>query len=392
MREAEKQLSDKKVYQEVQFKKQMLSNLVDASNNFFRGHKTKGFIAEKELKYFTYEYKKTCNLGKMYLLPKIYKRLSDVPGRPVISNYGMPTEKVSEFLDYELRPVMQKGKSYIRDSGHFLKKIKNITLPENAILVTADVVSLYPSIPHQAGLSALKEALENRSVKKIPTENLIKMAEFVLKNNLFEFNSKVFQQISGTAIGTKFAPPYACIYMDRVEQDFLETQELQPLLWLRYIDDISFIWTHGKEELKKFMEKFNNFTPNLRFTYESSEKSISFLDLIITVSEQKLKTTLHIKSTDRHHYLHYASSHPKHTKRSVVFSQTLSISRLCFEENDFKNYRSQMKSWFLKREYPEKLIENEIRKVKFGKERLKKAKGVKGIHHLLLHTTSNQKI
>ena len=56
------------------------------------------------------------------------------------------------------------------------------------------------------------------------------MAEFVLKNNLFEFNSKVFQQISGTAIGNKLALPYACICMDRVEQDFLEPQELQPLL------------------------------------------------------------------------------------------------------------------------------------------------------------------
>ena len=50
------------------------------------------------------------------------------------------------------------------------------------------------------------------------------MAEFVLKYNLFEFNSKAFQEISGTAIGTKFAPPCACIYMDRVEQDFLETR------------------------------------------------------------------------------------------------------------------------------------------------------------------------
>ena len=88
---------------------------------------------------------------------------------------------------------MQNGKSYIRDSGHFLEKIKNIcTLPENAILLTADVVGLYPSIPHQAGLNALKEALENKSVKKIPIENLIKIAEFVLKNNLLEFNNKVF--------------------------------------------------------------------------------------------------------------------------------------------------------------------------------------------------------
>ena len=47
LREAEKRLSDKKVCQEVQFKKQMLSNLLDTSNNFFRGLKTKGFIAEK---------------------------------------------------------------------------------------------------------------------------------------------------------------------------------------------------------------------------------------------------------------------------------------------------------------------------------------------------------
>ena len=175
---------------------------------------------------------------------------------------------------------MQNGKSYITDFGHFLEKIKNIsTLPENAILVTADVAGLYPSIPHQAGLSALKKALENRSVKIIPTENPIKMAEFVLRNNFCEFNNQVFRQISGTAIGTKFAPPYACIYIERVGQDFLETQELPPLLWLRFIDDIFFIWTYGKEELKKFMEKFNNFTPNLRFTYESSEKSISILDL-----------------------------------------------------------------------------------------------------------------
>ena len=82
---------------------------------FFRDLKTKGFIAEKELKYFTYEYKKACNLGKMYLLLEIHKRLSDVPGRSVISNCGIPTEKVSEFLGYQLKPVMQNGKSYIRD-------------------------------------------------------------------------------------------------------------------------------------------------------------------------------------------------------------------------------------------------------------------------------------
>ena len=61
------------------------------------------------------------------------------------------------------------------------------------------------------------------------------------------------------------------------------------------------------------------------------------------------------------------------------------MNRLCFEKNDFKNYRSQMRSWFPKRGYPEKLIENEMRKVTFGKERTKKAKGVKGIPSVLTY-------
>ena len=108
-----------------------------------------------------------CNLGKLYLLPKIHKRLFNVPGRPVISNCGTPTEKASEFLDHHLKPVMRNGLSYIRDSQHFLERIKTIgNIPENAILFTADIVGLYPNVPHQAGLNTLKNALEKRDLKK----------------------------------------------------------------------------------------------------------------------------------------------------------------------------------------------------------------------------------
>ena len=89
---------------------------------------------------------------------------------------------------------------------------------------------LYPSIPHEAGLKALEKSLNDCTNKKVSTEDLVKMAKFVLKNNYFEFNGKVKQQISGTAIGTKFAPPYACIFMDEVETSFLETQEMKPLV------------------------------------------------------------------------------------------------------------------------------------------------------------------
>ena len=77
-----------------------------------------------------------------------------------------------------------------------------------------------------------------RENKLISTDNIVKMAEFVLKNNYFQFNDKVKQQISGTATGTKFAPTYACVFMNQVETDFLRAQEKVQLVWFRYIDDI----------------------------------------------------------------------------------------------------------------------------------------------------------
>ena len=75
-----------------------------------------------------------------------------MPGRPVISNCGMPTEKVSKFLDNHLEPIMKNGLSYIRDSKLF-RKNKNYWK-------SIEVVDLHSNIPHQAGLKALKEALK----------------------------------------------------------------------------------------------------------------------------------------------------------------------------------------------------------------------------------------
>ena len=83
----------------------------------------------------------------------------------------------------------------------------------------------------------------------ISTEDIVKMADFVLKNNLFEFDSTFYKQISGTAIGTKFAPPCACIFMDHIETKFLKTQDIKPWFWKRFVDDIFFIWTESEESL-----------------------------------------------------------------------------------------------------------------------------------------------
>ena len=64
------------------------------------------------------------------------------------------------------------------------------------------------------------------------------MVEFVLKSSYFKFNSTVKHQISTMAIGTKFTPPYACIYVDYIERAVLKSEKIQPWIWFRYSDEI----------------------------------------------------------------------------------------------------------------------------------------------------------
>ena len=114
--EAEK-LSDQKGNQEVINSKSILSKLAEMSNKMFSSLKKTGYITEKQLKYFSYEYRKATSIGKLYFIPKTRKTIHNVPGRPLISNCGTPTEKCSEFLDYHLKPLMRRGWSYIKKFG-----------------------------------------------------------------------------------------------------------------------------------------------------------------------------------------------------------------------------------------------------------------------------------
>ena len=73
---------------------------------------------------------------------------------------------------------MGNGSSCIRDSGDFIDKMKwKEKIPEGSFLATADVVGLYTSIPHNEGIQALKQKLEEQPSTKIPTNDLVKLAE-----------------------------------------------------------------------------------------------------------------------------------------------------------------------------------------------------------------------
>ena len=79
-----------------------------------------------------------------------------------------------------------------------------------------------------------------RDNKQVSSDTLIELAEIVLKNNFFEFNQKTFKQVRGNAIGTKFASPYAVLFMTDLDEKILNVFEEKPMIWWRYIDDIVF--------------------------------------------------------------------------------------------------------------------------------------------------------
>ena len=80
----------------------------------------------------------------------------------------------------------------------FLKKLRSLpNLPDDIILCTVDVVALYPNIPHNEDLSALRKRLDLRLEKDFTTSILVELAKVVLKNNIFAFMEKNFKAKSG---------------------------------------------------------------------------------------------------------------------------------------------------------------------------------------------------
>ena len=115
----------------------------------------------------------------------------------------------------------------------------------------------------------------------------------------------------GTAIGTKCAPPYPCIFIDKVEIDFLESRKPKSMVWFRYANDLFFLDSWREQFFKELSRTHSNFN----FTHKSSEEKISFLNLSVILSNGELYTDLHMEPTDHHQYLEYISSHQDYPKK-----------------------------------------------------------------------------
>ena len=303
---------------------------------------------------------------RMYFLKKLHKNPHGI--RPIVSGCSGPTERISSFIDHIIKPLVPTIPSYIKDSPHLISLLENTQIPRDAILATIDVSSLYTNIPQDEGTEACLDALEAQEASYIPRNTLRQLFDIVLRCNVFSFDGQVYQQIQGTAMGTRMAPSYANLFMDRFERAFLAQEPILPLVWKRYIDDILCIWPGTRSELDSFLDRLNKAHRTLRFTWSISDERIEFLDLNIFKggrfnATQLLDLSTHFKSTNTFQYLHFSSSHPRSVFKGLVKGEAIRFLRSNTDAHTYYNTLRTFRNHLLNRKYPKDFVDRTLNNI-----------------------------
>ena len=255
-----------------------------------------------------------------------------------------------------------------------------------------DVKALFTNIRHKDGLEAMKDNLNLREEKKVPTDFLISLMEIILKHNIFEFDESYFKQEVGAAMGSKPVPSYANMFMAKIDKLIKEQQGAEAIILMkRFLDDFFFIFKGSTKELHALFEKLNTIHPTIQLTMnhtyienEPSEQkcdctvnmSVPFLDVTCSIVNGRIETDLYKKETDRNQYLLPSSCHPKNTTKSIPFSLALRVVRVCSTPKTRDIILRELKYSLMERGYNEEMLEASIEKARsIPRDRaLKKAK------------------
>lgn len=204
-----------------------------------------------------------------------------------------------------------------------------------------DVNSLYTNINTTEGLQAVSNIFSKYPDSSRPDQELLQLLKINLTRNDFEFNDKYYLQVKGTAMGKKFAPAYANIFIAEWEEKALFKAHQKPAHYYRFLDDIWGVWTNTKEEFYSFVDLLNGINTSITVKTVIHPTSIDFLDTTIYkgpdfAQTSRLCTKVFFKATDSHALLYKTSYHPKHVFKSIIKSQLLRFHRICTSIEDFK--------------------------------------------------------
>ena len=262
-------------------------------------------------------------IPRLFGQPKIHK--DGYPLREILNSNGGVTKETDKYISKIIKTYVGDSPYYVKNSAHFVESIKDLKVEEDEILVSFDVTALYPSIPQKKAIELVKDLLmrdENLAKKtKITARNLVELYEICVKQTYFVFNKKLYQQISGLAIGAATSGFAAEIYMCRWETHALETFIRPPKIWRRFVDDT---FTNPKKALfQAFDEHLNSQEECIDLTHElETERLLAYMDSNVKrVPDGSLQVSIFRKKTHTDQYLDWSSNH--HITQKIGIYSTL---------------------------------------------------------------------
>ncbi len=130
----------------------------------------------------------------------------------------------------------------IDDIFQFADEIQQTTVKDDDVLVSYDVTALFTNIPVDGTIQILADkAFTNDWFNKthgpqLKKEQLIELLEVAVKDQLFQFDGELYEQIDGVALGSPLGPLLANTFMCSLEEKLQEDGQM-PSYYKRYVDD-----------------------------------------------------------------------------------------------------------------------------------------------------------
>ena len=217
---------------------------------------------------------------------KIKTHKISMPRRPIVNRGISPIYFLEKFINSSIKPLTNDSPYVTVSSLKFLEDIHKIKLQPTAKFYSLDVKSLYPSVP----LNSVKDIIIDRCKNHNYLSKHVKFIEaslnLIFKSNHFIVNNTIFQQTTGTPMGSCLAPTLGEITMQYIENTVLTNSTLKPSFYKRYVDDIFIIWEYTHNSLLNFVNNMNNIFDSINLTIEKEkDRAIPFLDILVHRNE-----------------------------------------------------------------------------------------------------------
>jgi len=297
----------------------------------------KRWINSKYIPAITHSYLNATNaiLPRAYGLPKIHK--PGAPLRIIISSSGSPLHNLAEFLQNIISRSLPKPFSHILNSRDLLKKLHNVSLTDDEVLVSLDVTSLFTNVPVDLVLEILDQNwvfIQKHTL--IPKTEFLLAIKFVLDSTYFLFNNNFYRQSFGAPMGSPLSPIVADLVLQKLESVILDSLPVKPNFYYRYVDDI--VLAAPSPCLLDILNKFNSFHSRLSFTMEIGGDRLNFLDLTLLKEKGSLISNWYQKPTFSGRFLNFYSHHPFAHKKGIILSlidRVIHLSHPKFHKQNF---------------------------------------------------------